>query len=200
MMRLDTYDSDRVRADWVRQVADTTQILMGAFTSFELETLKRALSLFERQCPRPRTVAEGLALRGLLLDAFLRLDTELQGDAPADVRRLARARLHEASLQITLSAFLVAARQLVVAADRAQSLPLHERTRRWIGEDVADHETVREIASRLGAHPRTLGRQFVKHAGVTVQQYRWKLRAARAAELLSNTDLKVEAVVHARSA
>jgi AraC-like DNA-binding protein len=189
--------SSSARGPWVIRAVDAAQVLMGALSGPESETLGRELAKFERQCPPPRVMSECLILRAILLDVFSHLEDMFQDETPRDARSSARARLYRSPPTATLSAFLEAARQLVAEADRGKSLPLHERARRWIIGHVDDHCTVRELAARLGTNSRTLSRQFRRNVGVTLQQYRWDCRALRAAELMSATDLKVDAVASA---
>jgi AraC-like DNA-binding protein len=188
---------DEPSKSWAMRTADATQVLAGSILSAESEVLKRELSRFEQGCPSPTAMAECLILRAILLDVFFHLERALADATPATERTSARARLQEAPASETLPVFLDSARQLVAEAERARELPLHERARRWICDHLGDQRTVRELAAQLGAHPRTLSRQFARHVGMTVQEYRWKCRVMRASELLSSTDLKVDAVAEA---
>src|SRR6266702_2562773 len=73
----------------------------------------------------------------------------------------------------------------------------HERVRKWIDEHPEDSRSIRELATLLGTHPRTLNRHFGCHIGKTVQEYRWERRAERAEQLLATSALKLEDVASA---
>jgi len=188
---------EHVRSEWVSRVVDAAQILGGALRDSETKTLGYELTRFERRCTPPKTTAERFVLRALLLDVFLQLENALGDRAPVSGLSCARALLQRATPESTFGAFMEAARKLITTAGHAGTLPLHERARRWISEHLEDRHSVPQIAAHLGSHPRTLRRQFVKHVGMTMQQYRWECRAARAEALLTSSDLKVDAVVGA---
>src|SRR5712692_4837368 len=82
----------QVRAPWVAQVVDAVQVLTGGFNLDDLEAVQLGLIKFEGRCPPPSTIAEGLVLRGILLDAFLRLDNTLYADISSEQRESARTR------------------------------------------------------------------------------------------------------------
>ena len=71
---------------------DAVQVLTGGFNLDDLEAVQLGLIKFEGRCPPPSTIAEGLVLRGILLDAFLRLDNTLYADISSEQRESARTR------------------------------------------------------------------------------------------------------------
>lgn len=186
-----------VRMGWLGQLNDATQVLFGAIGTKEPGTIYRALLTFERQCPVPRTTAERVVLRGTLVETFLRLETSLNDWTSSTERAVARKQLHDAGLPVALDRLLAPARNIVAAAQRMRTLPPHERVRKWIDEHPEDSRSIRELATLLGTHPRTLNRHFGCHIGKTVQEYRWERRAERAEQLLATSALKLEDVASA---
>jgi AraC-like DNA-binding protein len=182
---------------WMIRTADATQVLAGAFLNTESDSVQHGLSRFECGCPVPTVMGEFLILRAILLDMFFRLEHALAETTSWNERSRARSSLQRAHPTVTLPAFLDSARHLLTDAERARVLPIHERARRWLCEHLNDPCTVHELAARLATNPRTLNRQFARHIGMTVQEYRWKCRVTRASELLSSTEMKVDAVAQA---
>ena len=182
--------------EWTR-VVDSVQTLVGALIRPRPDSVRIGLDDFERRCPQPRSLVERLMLKGILLDVLLQLQTSIQRDAQTGERRRAIASFGRPDPSEAIADFLRGARELVEEADHAATLPPHERARRWIDAHPEDQRTIAALAAELGTHPRTLSRRFTQSFATTLQQYRWKRRAARAAELLATTDLKVEAVADA---
>ena len=186
-----------VRMGWLCRVNDATQALFGAIATKEPGAVHGALLTFERRCPIPVTTTERVVLRGVLVETFLRLETSMNDWTSASERAVARRQLHAAALPSALRALLEPARTLVAAAQRARTRPLHERVREWIDAHPDDPRSIREIASLLGVHPRTLNRHFARHVGKTVQEYRWDRRAERAERLISESAIKIDDVASA---
>jgi AraC-like DNA-binding protein len=186
-----------VRAWWVCALNNATQVVFGAIASKEPGAIQRALLLFERRCPVPATTTERLVLRGAIAETFLRLETAMSDWTSSADRVSARRQLHDAALVAPVDRLLVAARNLVTAAQRMRALPLHERVRTWIDEHPDDPRSILDIATLLGAHPRTLNRHFARHVGKTVQEYRWDRRVERVEQLRSRSALKLELVASA---
>lgn len=186
-----------VRMEWLCRLNDATQVLFGAIATTEPGTVHRALLTFERRCPVPRTTTERVVLRGTLVETFLRLETSMSDWTSSTERASARKQVHDAGLPAAVDALLAPARRLVAAAQHRRTLPLHERARQWIDDHPEDPRSIREMATLLGAHPRTLNRHFGRHIGKTVQEYRWERRAERAEQLMAESALKLEDVATA---
>jgi AraC-like DNA-binding protein len=186
-----------VRAWWLCNLNNATQVLYGAIASGEPGAVQRALLEFERRCPIPATTTERMILRGAIVETFLRLDTAMSDCTSPTDRTSARQLLHSAALASPMDRLLAPARSLVAAAQRRRALPLHERVRAWIDEHPDDPRSIGDIAVLLGAHPRTLNRHFARHVGKTVQEYRWDRRVECAEELRAHSALKIEAVASA---
>jgi len=186
-----------VRAWWLCRVNNATQVVFGAIATREPGAMQRALFAFERHCPVPGTMTERVVLRGTIVETFLRLETALGDCTSSADRASARKHLHEAPLVTPLDRLLAPARTLVAAAHRVRALPLHERVRNWIDEHPDDPRSIGDMATLLGAHPRTLNRHFVRHVGQTVQEYRWDRRVACVRQLMATSGLKVEDVASA---
>lgn len=186
-----------VRSGWLCGLNNATQALFGAIATGKSYAIQHALFTFERRCPVPQTITERLVLRASLLETFLRIDTSMHDWTSSTERAAARKAQQDAGLQAPLDQLLAPARSIVAAAQRIRALPPHERVRRWIDEHPDDPRTIREVASLLGTHPRTLNRHFCRHLGKTVQEYRWERRAERAEQLLARSPLKLDDVAHA---
>ena len=190
-------NASQVRASWLCRVNNAAQVLIGAIAAKEVGAIGRALLVFERRCPPPATMAERLVIRGIIVETFLRLDTMLADWTSARQRAEARRRVHATPVVSGMDALLAPLRGLCAAAQQTRTLPLHERVRTWIDEHPDDARTIGDIATLLGAHPRTINRHFARHLGQTVQEYRWARRAARVRQLLAVSTLKVDAVAGA---
>jgi len=188
-------DAAHVDPRWVGRVVSVVQVLIGAART-EPDALQLALSRFARDCPAPRSTAERLVLKGILLDAFLWLETTLDGETAAAQRTAARSKLHCEPAR-SISAFTAAASGLIGAAAHMRAKRLHDRACHWIEAHLDERHTIREMAEGLGTNPRTLTRHFTRHVGMTIQQYQWQLRAAKAARLLAETDLTITDVAGA---
>jgi AraC-like DNA-binding protein len=184
-----------VDPQWVSHVVGVVQVLAGAART-DVNTLQRALSRFAHDCPAPRSTAERLVLKGILLDAFLWLETTLDDDTTRAQQTAARSKLLR-ELAGPIDAFADAASHLIGRAARMRAQPLHDRACHWIEAHIDERHTIREMAARLGTNPRTLTRHFTRHIGMTTQQYQWQLRASKAARLLAETDLTVTDVADA---
>jgi AraC-like DNA-binding protein len=189
--------SNAVRPWWLCRVNNATQVLAGAIASKEPGAIQRALFAFERRCPEAGTTAERLALRGMIVEIFLRLDAALTDRTASVDRASARQQLHAVPLPAPMERLLAPARSLVTAAQRMRGIPLHERVRAWIDEHPDDPRSIADLATLVGAHPRTLNRHFARHFGTTVQAYRWDRRVACVQQIRATSALKIDDVASA---
>ena len=69
-----------------------------------------------------------------------------------------------------------------------------ERARERLRADLADTITLAAVARHEGCSLAVLHRRFASESGETPGQFRTRMRASKAVELLRNTDWKAEAV------
>lgn len=66
----------------------------------------------------------------------------------------------------------------------------------WIIHNLDKASTIEELADIVHASPRTLTRIFKKQTGVTIAEYRTKLRIEKAKSLLANSEYKIEHIAN----
>lgn len=187
-----------VRPEWLAKVADACQTFAGVAIGVDPETVRERLREFVQALPPASGAAEGLALRCLLIELYLQLETAaLRPSERFAVRRRAQrlwsgdrrppmaTRLFQEACEALLDALV---------ADEADGVPLHIQARRFIDRHWADNIPIPAIARTLHVHPRTLRRHFSQAFGLSIREYRQTLRGTRGAELLKRTDLKIEAI------
>ncbi|MBI3048227.1 MAG: helix-turn-helix transcriptional regulator [Acidobacteria bacterium] len=78
--------------------------------------------------------------------------------------------------------------------DARLSSSLAYRAKALIDGGYGSPLTLASLASQLGCHPKTLGRQYQQVFGISVGHYIAAVRIQKALELLAQSDLKVEAI------
>lgn len=91
------------------------------------------------------------------------------------------------------------------ATDEQESVYLQNRSHQdekihivqdWIIHNLEDASTIENLAELVHVSPRNLTRTFKKRTGVTIAEYRTKLRIEKAKSLLSNSDYKIEHIAN----
>lgn len=91
------------------------------------------------------------------------------------------------------------------AADEQESVYLQNRNHRdekihtiqdWIIHNLEKESTIEQLAELVLVSPRSLTRNFKKLTGVTIAEYRTKIRIEKAISLLSNSDYKIEYIAN----
>ncbi|WP_075590030.1 GlxA family transcriptional regulator [Labilibacter marinus] len=91
------------------------------------------------------------------------------------------------------------------ATDEQESVYLQNRSHQdekihiiqdWIIHNLEEASTIEQLAEIVHVSPRNLTRTFKKITGVTIAEYRTKLRIEKAKSLLSNSDYKVEHIAN----
>jgi len=102
------------------------------------------------------------------------------------------------------------AKELVVykrrnGTDEQESVYLQNRSHRdekihtiqdWIIYNLEKTSTIDSLADLVYVSPRNLTRIFKKETGITIAEYRTKLRIEKAKSLLANSDYKIEHIAH----
>ena len=102
------------------------------------------------------------------------------------------------------------AKELVVykrrnGTDEQESVYLQNRNHRdekihtiqdWIIYNLEKTSTIDSLADLVYISPRNLTRIFKKETGITIAEYRTKLRIEKAKSLLANSDYKIEHIAH----
>ena len=91
------------------------------------------------------------------------------------------------------------------ATDEQESVYLQNRSHQdqqihtiqdWIIHNLEKASTIDDLAELVHISPRNLTRTFKKQTGVTIAEYRTKLRIEKAKSLLSNSDYKIEHIAN----
>lgn len=91
------------------------------------------------------------------------------------------------------------------ATDEQESVYLQNRSHQdekihtiqdWIIHNLEEASTIEHLAELVHVSPRNLTRTFKKLTGVTIAEYRTKLRIEKAKSLLSNSDYKIEYIAN----
>jgi transcriptional regulator GlxA family with amidase domain len=120
------------------------------------------------------------------IDLMLHVVSRLLGSpCAASIARYLVVYLRRSGSDPQLSPWLEGRNHLHPAVHRLQDAMTAEPTRRW---------TLASLAKLAGASPRHVSRLFNEHTGMTIADYRARLRVARARELLGHTHLDLEHV------
>ncbi len=91
------------------------------------------------------------------------------------------------------------------ATDEQESVYLQNRSHQdekihtiqdWIIHNLEEASTIEYLAELVHVSPRNLTRTFKKLTGITIAEYRTKLRIEKAKSLLSNSDYKIEHIAN----
>lgn len=91
------------------------------------------------------------------------------------------------------------------ATDEQESIYLQNRSHQdekihtvqdWIIHNLEKASTIEDLAELVHISPRNLTRNFKKLTGITIAEYRTKLRIEKAKSLLSNSDYKIEYIAN----
>jgi transcriptional regulator GlxA family with amidase domain len=91
------------------------------------------------------------------------------------------------------------------ATDEQESVYLQNRSHQdekihtvqdWIIHNLEEASTIEDLAELVNVSPRNLTRTFKKLTGVTIAEYRTKLRIEKAKSLLCNSDYKIEYIAN----
>jgi AraC-like DNA-binding protein len=135
----------------------------------------RTLYISHLRAQQTRKTGAVLRVSGLLravIDHIGRL--EALRDANAAEKRLAAVLIDQIVDQRELPLFVPTLRS-----------PLTRRVGAALQSDPADTPRIRELAAEVGVSDRTLERQFVADAGMTIGEWRQRSRVSRAIELLA---------------
>jgi AraC-like DNA-binding protein len=183
-----------IRSSWAQHTVDAAQILTGAIEQRQIPVIRTALSKFERAASGARTAAERLVLRGLLVDLYLVTEQKLDPLLPTAARDAARDAFCASRGDADAQRFTAVINRLLDASARAAAQSPATQARRWIDEHPAATSSIAEIAELVQTHPRTLRRQFLRESGVSIQEYRRRIRARYAEELLRSRTDTVDAI------
>jgi AraC-like DNA-binding protein len=183
-----------IRSRWAQRTVDAAQVLTGAIEQRHIPVMRAALSSFERAAAGARTAAERLILRGILLDIYLVTEQKLDALLPASARTTARDALCASRGDADPRRFAMVLNRMLDATARASAQAPAIQARRWIDDHPAATSSIPEIAELVQVHPRTLRRQFAREVGVSIQEYRRRVRAKYAAELLGARNDKVDVI------
>jgi AraC-like DNA-binding protein len=180
--------------DWVRQVIEHVQAIIGTVTLQDAFGLERAVSDLEQVPVTPSSSSEVLVVKGVLADCYLHCEMALNGVIGESAIGQIRRAYFRKQCGVPAS-FIAAMRALVRELQVAQSQAPHFRALQWLEEHWNDPQPIDELAATVGMHPRTLRRQFTRQFGVSPNEYRRRCRARHAFELLKRNELKVDAIV-----
>jgi AraC-like DNA-binding protein len=183
-----------IRSRWAQKTVDAAQVLAGAIEHRHISAIRAALTRFERAASGARTAAERLVLRGLLVDLYLVTEQKLDDLLPSAARMAARDAFCATRGDADPHRFAGVINRLLDATAGAAAVSPAAQARRWIDDHPAETRTIAEIARLMQVHPRTLRRQFVKDVGVSIQEYRRRIRAEYAANLLRSRTENVDAI------
>lgn len=91
------------------------------------------------------------------------------------------------------------------ATDEQESVYLQNRSHQdekihtiqdWIIHNLEKASTIEDLSKLIHVSPRNLTRTFKKQTGVTIAEYRTKLRIEKAKSLLTNSDYKIEYIAN----
>ncbi len=91
------------------------------------------------------------------------------------------------------------------ATDEQESVYLQNRSHQdekihvvqdWIIHNIDKASTIEQLAELVHVSPRNLTRIFKKQTGITIAEYRTKLRIEKAKSLLSNSEYKIEHIAN----
>jgi len=91
------------------------------------------------------------------------------------------------------------------ATDEQESVYLQNRSHQdekihtvqdWIIHNLEHASTIEDLAELIHVSPRNLTRTFKKLTGITIAEYRTKLRIEKAKSLLNNSDYKIEHIAN----
>jgi AraC-like DNA-binding protein len=181
-----------IRSRWTQTTVDAAQVLTGAIEQRHIPTIRAALVSFEQAAGGARTPAERLVLRGLLVDLYLVTEQKLDDLVPSAARIAARDAFCATRGDRDATRFARVINRLLDATAGSVGGSPAAQARRWIDDHPAATSTIAELAALVQVHPRTLRRQFVKDVGVSIQEYRRRVRAAYAVELLRSRREKVD--------
>jgi AraC-like DNA-binding protein len=189
-------DRHQIRPDWLSRVVDDCHGIVDQSAQPDPSTLAVRLEQFIRSLPRPRSPAEKLVLRGLLLEIYVHIDTWVARlGVDAAVREEGRqCWLNNGRSSRPELTFQHACAPLIESWRAHSQHPVHERARRWIAANWAQPLSVVRLARELHVHPRTLRRCFRRYVGLSVHQHWRTVRAREAVRLLQETTLKIEAI------
>ncbi len=120
------------------------------------------------------------------IDLMLHVVSRLLGSpCAASIARYLVVYLRRSGADPQLSPWLEGRNHLHPAVHRLQDAMTAEPTRPW---------TLQALAKLAGASPRHVSRLFNEHTGMTIADYRTRLRVALARELLGHTHLDLERV------
>jgi transcriptional regulator GlxA family with amidase domain len=66
----------------------------------------------------------------------------------------------------------------------------------WIIQNLDKASTIEELADLVFVSPRNLTRLFKKETGISISDYRTKLKVEKAVSLLKNSELKIEQIAY----
>jgi transcriptional regulator GlxA family with amidase domain len=198
----------RAIVEWLRAVVDASHLLVticsgallaaraGLLDGHACTTHYSDCEELARLAPRARVLADRLFVEdgrrltsaGVTagIDLMLHLVAQLAGTACAvAVARYLVVYLRRSGAEPQHSPWLEGRNHLHPVVHRMQDAMTAEPTRRW---------TLAALARVAGASPRHVSRLFGAHAGMSIAEYRTRLRATLAAQLMGSTAIGLERV------
>lgn len=189
--------------DRVGLLVRESQIFAGqsAFASSGGERRRLLVHEFVSRLPEPEQPVERIIFSSLLLEVALRWSRDLHRqyhqhhpsdcsfDPASNLLQYWRNRADS-----PLRVFNQWATVFLDAFERAHGLPAAERVKEMIDAENGKRISLSSLSRRSGCHPVRLRSQFKSKFGISIREYQTRRRILHAAQLLVQTDLKVDAV------
>lgn len=177
---------------WLQQVVRASQVLAGAAVTCQADGLRDSVDQFLASLPTPRSGLEVVLLRYMAMTSALALAHRLAPtNAQHSVLEAWRAASDVQAMRVAFLNTIGAARSDRPAIARSQ---IAERASALLQRRYQEPWTLVSLARSVACHPRTLERHFTAAWGTTVAECLRDIRVAAAVQLLTHSDMKIEAI------